>query len=270
MVKQGLEFTQKNIKKSSRLHDFYSIYTAELSAIQHALNYIKKKNINKSIICTDSKSAVLAIANTSKATHHILYIIKKNLINLHKQGKVIKILWIPGHAGITGNLEADKLAKHSLTLPERNHIKCPAEDAGNQVISSLRNLLQFDWDANPHPHFHPIHPKIQSFTSSNQHTRFRETTLARLRLGHVIATHSYLYTQEPPPCCYHCNNYTPLTITHMIITCPHFNQYRNRIKQYLQLHKLSYDLPTLLGDDHPDLIDLLFQYIHDASLLDRI
>ena len=33
---------------------------------------------------------------------------------------------------------------------------------------------------------------------------------------------------------------------------PHYNQHRNHIRQFLQVRNLNFDLPTFLGDEHPD------------------
>ena len=268
--KTGAGVFSQTYQNASRLHDIYSIYSAELSAILHAINYIRKKNIIHAIICTDSLSSLMAISNRKQVDHHIVYLIKKNLIKLHRRGFHIRILWVPGHSGIKGNDQADQLAKDSLALPARNHIRCTHQDVASLVQSALTKLRQFDWDTFPHYHAHPIHPKIGLFKSANQNTRLKETVIARLRIGHCILTHAHLYHNEPPPTCPHCTPPTKLTIAHFLFHCTQFDLPRQHIIHYTNTHNIPLDLPTLLGDNHPELLDILFEFLKESNLLHRI
>ncbi|XP_043229806.1 uncharacterized protein LOC122385530 [Amphibalanus amphitrite] len=268
--KTGAGVTSKVYENSIRLHNLFTVFSAELSAILLAIIYINKQHIQKSVICTDSASAVSAISSRKKEDNHIIYIIKKHIITIQKQGFEFRLLWIPGHAGIPGNTRADLLAKNSLDKPERNTLRCPHKDIANHIQNALLDLRQFDWNSFPNQHLHPIHPKIKSFASSNQSNRLRETVLARLRIGHTSITHRYIYQHEPPPTCPHCTPLTRLNIAHLLLNCPHYDQYRQPIIHYTNTHNLSLDLPTLLGDDHPDLIELLFTFLSDSNLINSI
>ena len=50
--------------------------------------------------------------------------------------------------------------------------------------------------------------------------------LARNRLGHTRATHSYILLGEEKPQCIGCD--TPFTVRHMILKCVDFSQIRNK------------------------------------------
>ena len=117
-----------------------------------------------------------------------------------------------------------------------------------------------------HFHLYPIKPTLKQFQTRNQGTRKKEIVLARLRLGHTRLTHSYLFDMIPPPTCQKWNNNTRFTIQHFLINCPHLNPERHKITQYIRTHKLTLDLPTLLGDDHPDLVDLVLEFLFKTHL----
>uniref|UniRef100_A0A0K8VGS4 RNase H type-1 domain-containing protein n=1 Tax=Bactrocera latifrons TaxID=174628 RepID=A0A0K8VGS4_BACLA len=94
------------------LFSFCSIFTAEATAIFHAVQYSAKTK-GKHIICTDSMSCFQAIQNHNKSGS-IIKNIKNTLISF--PGK-IKIMWIPGHSGIKGNTLADTIAKDISITP---------------------------------------------------------------------------------------------------------------------------------------------------------
>ena len=153
--KTGAGVTSSHYENANRLPNLFSVFSAELSAILHAINYIKKKGIKKSVICTDSLASIQAIAHNRIEPNHIVYLIKKNLYKLATTHIHIKLLWIPGHSGIPGNTRADQLAKNSLQLPERKTARCTHQDAAIEIRAAFTKLRQFDWDSFPHPHLHP-------------------------------------------------------------------------------------------------------------------
>lgn len=180
------------------------------------------------------------------------------------------MLWIPGHTGIEGNETADTLAKDSLRLPSRNHLPCPLSDIQNHIHTRFRELLQREWDAAPNRHLHPIKPILKHTITSDQMNREKERVFARLRLGHTLLTHGHIFDNCPPPTCHKCNNNTRYTIQHFLIDCPHLHQHRQDISRYIQHNSLTMNLPTLLGDDHPELLELLYIFLCQTRLVNNI
>ena len=264
--KTGVGITSKHFNKSNRLHDIHSIFTAELQGILSALHQIKKQSIQSAVICTDSSSSLLAISSEQLSSHPIVHKIKNILNQLNN----IEMLWIPGHTGIEGNETADTLAKDSLRLPSRNHLPCPLSDIQNHIHTRFRELLQREWDAAPNRHLHPIKPILKHTITSDQMNREKERVFARLRLGHTLLTHGHIFDNCPPPTCHKCNNNTRYTIQHFLIDCPHLHQHRQDISRYIQHNSLTMNLPTLLGDDHPELLELLYIFLCQTRLVNNI
>ena len=267
--KTGMAITSEAFCKSDRLHDLHSIFTAELQAIHSAIWQIKQRKIHLAVICTDSSSSLQAISSLQCSSHPIVHKIKK-LINSFRNIHEIKFLWIPGHNGIRGNERADVLAKESLKLLERNHLLCPFSDIKQHIHTQFKNRLQRDWDETPHPHLHPIKPILKQTISSNQDNREKERIIARLRLGHTLITHSFIMDKTPPPNCYKCNNNTRYTIKHILTECPHLQTHRQQIVRYTQQHNIPLTLPCLLGDDYPELLSLVFEFLSSARLSHNI
>ena len=264
----GAGISTLHINKSNRLHDFHSIYTAELWAILEVIRIIQNENMRKAIICSDSASSLQAISSRNPITNPIIYQIIGTLQQLSHCD--IRFLWVPGHTGIRGNEAADKLAKDSLQYPPRNDLPCPLPDILNQIHNQLQTLRQFDWNTNPHHHLYNIKPQITHFNTSNQNTRLKETVLARLRVGHTRLTHIFIIEHRPPPTCHKCNNTVQYTIQHFLIDCPHLQQHRQSLTQYINRHKLAFNLKTILGDENPELIDLLFDFLTNSRIINNI
>ncbi|GFO02489.1 Pol-like protein [Plakobranchus ocellatus] len=100
--------------KATRLRDGASVFSAELEGIALALTEIKKltKYHKNFVIYSDSLSALQAIQSKNFKVIDIrcLY----NLIRKFPTYVHISFVWIPAHVGIQGNENVDKLAKAAL------------------------------------------------------------------------------------------------------------------------------------------------------------
>ena len=97
-----------------RLPNEASIYSAETTAIDLAMNIIANHKASKFIIYTDSKSVLLALQNRDTSSPLITKLLNK-LNTLSKNNNII-FTWIPSHIGIQGNEKADKAAKKVLQI----------------------------------------------------------------------------------------------------------------------------------------------------------
>jgi Ribonuclease HI len=135
-----------------KLHPATSTYSAEMFAIYEALKQIKNEtnqNNNKFLILTDCKSAVQILTKNPlniNPTHLHLDILKtyKSLTGL---GTSIKIAWIKGHAGIKGNQEVDRWAKHATTYGNSPHdYKITPSDIKAFLERNIKHTLgYYEW-----------------------------------------------------------------------------------------------------------------------------
>jgi len=98
---------------ASRLPDKSSIFSAEIHAINLALNLIKDHNGNKFIIFSDSLSSLIAIQNRLWDNILVLETLEK-IHNLTVNGKTVVFVWLPSHIGIKGMTLIWRRRLHSL------------------------------------------------------------------------------------------------------------------------------------------------------------
>ncbi|XP_068212655.1 ribonuclease H1-like [Palaemon carinicauda] len=102
-------------KKNWRLFNHASTLQTELVAIAKALEHSGNQQDGNTTIHTDSRGAILALSN--KEPKENVYLINAILFLalLHKRNnRQVTLNWIPSHTGISGNDEADHLAKSAL------------------------------------------------------------------------------------------------------------------------------------------------------------
>ena len=105
-----------------RLPNNSSIFSAELKAIDLALNNIEQDACWRYIIYTDSLSVMQALEG-EKTENPLVVILLEKLSKLCRRAD-IAYCWLPSHIGISGNEEADKAAKEALSL-EISSFKVP-------------------------------------------------------------------------------------------------------------------------------------------------
>ena len=96
-----------------RLPDNSSIFSAELKAIDLALDLIKSEGYWRYIIFTNSLSAMQALQNEKIKNPLVVNLLSK-LSYICATSNVV-FCWIPSHMGIRGNEQADLAAKSALS-----------------------------------------------------------------------------------------------------------------------------------------------------------
>jgi len=123
--KEGLKVAAAAIVRSSllccRLPDGASVYTAELTAIKLALNWIAREKSKRFVIFSDSMASLQAISNRLYG-HPTLQDILLKLDELYRASKSVTLFWVPSHVGIVGNEKADRAAKVALSLCVGDHL----------------------------------------------------------------------------------------------------------------------------------------------------
>jgi ribonuclease HI len=189
-----------------------NIFEAETLAIIKSLEIVKSLK-GKYIIITDSLSVFNAARNTNTKAELIIQI-QQLLINLNNK---VKLMWSPGHAGIEGNEKADQEAKNATKSPLQTCIPMTIRSIKKLCAQSFYTKENQKWMS--YNHFYKevnpqgTAPKYPTSTTTNMNKCF-----IRLRLGHTLTTHDYIFKKEPPPICPNCRN-TQLNVAH-IFDCP--------------------------------------------------
>ena len=251
-----------------RLPDGTSIFSAELHAIFLALNYIHTQRHRQAVICSDSRSALQALLGTDFFSPLLTLVINKHQ-ELRHAGVQIQFLWVPGHSKIDGNEKVDRVAKDALTMAVVT--ETPIEFTS--IRSSIRVAVLADWQSKwtntaPETQMKCIKPKIEDWSSSYRKNRQEEKILTRLRIGHTHLTHSFIFAKEPRPRCTQCTRV--LTVEHILLWCPQFQQHRRPLVEYCQREHIDISLANVLGDSYPELLRLLFKFLRRNELMDKI
>ncbi|XP_026467758.1 uncharacterized protein LOC113371326 [Ctenocephalides felis] len=135
----------KDNRSQYKLPSFASVFTAEKTAINAALEYVKNEKLRKSIILRYCKSALLALNKPREDGNFLTLDIIHKIEALLDSGYIIKLAWIKGHSSIWGNKRADKLAKEACTavVPMK---KAPITDLKGLIRTLGLSQWQNDYD----------------------------------------------------------------------------------------------------------------------------
>ncbi|RVE43837.1 hypothetical protein evm_011505 [Chilo suppressalis] len=144
LVGVGVYHQQSKIVQKIKLPPETSVFTGECYGLFKALEYIYLMKLHKSVICSDSKSALQALQKFPfKYTNHPVIIdCRKLLWQCHLKGFDVVFAWIPSHIGISGNEIADKLANDAVDcgdiFPYKNFI--------NDLLGLPNSDLRESWE----------------------------------------------------------------------------------------------------------------------------
>lgn len=203
-----------NVSESHKLPKQCSVFSAEAYAIKKALLI---PHIGNVVIFTDSASCLLALEG-GKSKHPWIQNIESMV-----HGKPVNFCWIPGHAGINGNNEADRLANEGRNHPT-NDIPIPAEDAFKEVKQATRQYWERLWFTYRDEKLREIKFDTNRWIDRDNTTDQR--VLTRLRIGHTRLTHSFLLSKEAPPICECCG--TTLDVRHIVLHCRKYSDDREK------------------------------------------
>ena len=239
-----------------RLPDKSSVFSAELKAIDLALDHIKEDGYWHYIIFTDSLSAMQALDN-QKTDNPLTTKLLDKLSDICENDDVV-FCWLPSHTGIRGNEEADKAAKEALSL-DVLPFKVPFNDFKPLINDFIQDVWLRSWNdpANQYNKLFSIRPNTSEWLPASRSSRREEIVLARLRIGHTLITHSYLLKGEAPECI-PCN--TDLTVKHLLIECIDRVPVRDK---YFKVESLKTLFDTVK-------LESLFDFLKETNLFKKI
>jgi len=217
--------------RAIRLADGVGPFIAELYALSMALDGVAAARTGDRCfaVLMDSLEVVRALSSIgSTPVSDMMYSVQRGIHRMTMEGLNIVVVWLPGHAGVDGNEEADALARRALSHPQIDHkIDLTIHDYIHKIQNYIIHKWQQTWDGDPSSlHYHSIQPLVGikcKFTYDRG--RLMERYITRLRLGKCFLNH-YLFKigRHPTGLCITCG--VPETVEHYIIHCK--NQARLR------------------------------------------
>ena len=248
----GCGITSKLFDQQYHLPNNTSIFSAELYAIQRAVE-TTTKNINT--IFSDSLSALQEL----KKQYSNNPIVQKIQDKILESTKSFQFIWIPSHIGIKGNEKADLLAKDSVNKPMHKNYKFVAKDLGSKINQeTLKKWKQYWKDVPITNKLRKIQETLPKWKNLHQLTRIETIKMTRLRIGHTLATHKFVFDRTTPPLCT-CKEY--LTIEHIFNNCPNYHQ-----------PKIKYGIinTKILTEDTEISTTKIINFLKEAKLFDKI
>ena len=227
-IKAASAACEKDICKIEKLPNHASIYSAELNAINLALDIIETEydGTGNFVVCSDSQSSLQALEGED-FQNSILLAVRERIHFLTQNSCLnLSFLWIPGHSGIRGNEQVDILAKQGLILHDNNSVKLPYSDFRSQIKPYIHARWQTLWNGQDVKNLKlkEIQPILGTWKHSIRKSRREEIILARLRIGHTHITHSIIRKGEPPPECVSCD--CDFTVKHILLECAEYSHFR--------------------------------------------
>ena len=245
-----------NISFQQRLPSCASIFTAEVTAINLALDAISESDDDYFIIFSDSLSVLLSLHNKKLDNPLILKLLQK-FHHLSCAHKTVHFCWIPSHIGIRGNEAADVAAKESLSQ-DIIASQVPYTDLKPHINSFIANKWQERWSSCPDNKLFKIKPNLGACPSGFRNSRKEEVVLSRLRIGHTYFTHSYILRQEDPPECTACQEI--YSVRHVLIDCIDLGLIRPRF----------YNVPDMKTLFDTISVDRILSFVKEVNLFDKI
>ena len=251
-----------------RLPDCTSVFIAELHAVLKALERAAHHPWQKIMLCIDSRSVVQSVSHKIPSSS-LLVDIYNILHHMASNGRLVHFLWIPGHNGIYGNIQADKYAKEALTLTQVTNLPIDYKTIKTSLRQNIMKTWQAFWTSVPqNTQLRRIKPHVEVWPSATRGSRREEKILARLRLGHTFYTHRFIFTRTDRPVCTFCN--CPQSVQHILIDCRRFYTERLPLIDSCTHLQLPFTLASVLGDVDDNLHRVLFTFLRDIRLLTEL
>ena len=149
-------------------------FSAEIKAIDLAVDHTEQSRNTDFIICSDSLSVLQSLHS-----RHIENPLLLDVLLKHND-----------LADLKGNEKDDIAAKSALTL-NISDFKIPFTDFKPCINTFLHNKWQMSWNAAVLNKLHSIKPSLGEWQPSYRIDRQEEVALVRLRIGHTFITHSF-------------------------------------------------------------------------------
>jgi len=252
------------IQCGERLEEHCNNFEGELVAILKALIWIYDKQIERTVIFSDSLSALQSIRSLRDNGSCILKEIFYQLYQFQNSGLEVTLAWIPSHVGIPGNEIVDKIAKDSHKKPITVHVpkikKLIESDIDNEVI----NIWQDRWDLSEKGRFYyNINPSVNEKTSFSLEHRYQEVQLTRLRFGDCWLNNvKALMGKSDSDLCSSC--LVRETVEHFLLECVKHFDLSLELTNTLLMKGIDCSIYHVLREKV--CLDIIWKYIEDNNI----
>ncbi|XP_048002590.1 uncharacterized protein LOC125239130 [Leguminivora glycinivorella] len=201
-----------------------SVYTGECYGLLKAIEYVLMLKIPKTIIFSDSRSALEAIMRFPFKSHKqspVVFNIRSLLYKCSQKSCAVVLAWVPSHVGVPGNERADQLANEAIHVGDI----VPYHNYCHDLINLSKAYLYDNWngiwnkETSKGEHYRRIQPAIpkKPWFTRVSFSKTVTSTLCRMRLGHVCSpAHLHKINKKPDPHC-SCGEYGDLN--HIFFAC---------------------------------------------------
>lgn len=136
----GIYILNNQERIAQRIPSVCYIFTAEAAALINALHLVRDRNIQDTIIISDSLSVCLAVQSSEspQKSNYTIPLIKTLFHQITERGQGFTLVWIPGHCGISGNEHADRIANQARGMETIQQFSIPLSD----LITVTRTHIQ--------------------------------------------------------------------------------------------------------------------------------
>ena len=252
----GIFIPKIGFTKSIRLPNYIDVFSAEAVAIINALKQVITNNFKKVLILTDSLSSLQAIKKLNK-NPIIAEIV--SLYNLAlENGESIIFVWIPSHCGITGNEEADKLAKNATNLTEISEIPLCLNHHFSNINKYITNKWQNQWNTLIAHFYYSIQPCVKFKYTLYSQNKYINKIMTSLSLNNP-PLNFYLSKRNCniSPKCQTCK--VDETTRHYIFTCQKYLLQRNILQSHCRRLAIPFNIENLFNNSliTPYFIDFI-------------
>ena len=263
----------KGVLLSWKLRPEIQAIESELFAIKEALcwsqtNLLHSENI---VIFTDSQSSICLIRNRQPDSYLSLIFDVQNKIMSLMPSHEVRIQYVPGHRGISGNEAADQAARDAHQLGYRTLTPSSREEMTRLVHDGILASWNQSWIVEVNTSgkgrfITLIRDGVGNWPWASHSNRAIETALTRLRTGHAgVRAHLARFELVNSPLC-SCGSLE--TIQHLLLQCPLHQHARANLTNLLTRLNIPVTLKNILGGGpYPCLIQNLIMDAVGAFLI---
>ena len=225
----------------------HTVPEAEGIAIILALELLRReRGVRRVSIAADNVGSIIrSVTAKAKPMQYVWELFRRRWGMIRRQFKhiALTIRWVPGHEGVEGNEEADRLAKmavergssaaHRLPAPLRRPLPRSKQAAARTINERLKERTRAVWRASPRRRrlldIDKSLPSGKFLQLTEGLTRHKASLLMQLRSGHIpLQAHLHRLRKADSPMCPACGRERE-TVHHYLMVCPAYSEQRRRM-----------------------------------------